>query len=414
MHIVIVNPFDSLPWESKRRHRYTMLVDELILRGHRVSWIIADFDHSIKQYRSQITTDESLGLRVIFVHVPPYYKNVALRRIISHRVYASGVTQALKSLHASEPVHVVIASIPPTESARIAMEFCDTIRAVGVVDMQDAWPKAISSVFPHSIRNFLSDTLLHSLKQNVKIAADFADGLVAVSPEYLDYLIEFRKCQKQGPYSVFPLGFDSNFLQLSDVKPKNLEMPLNVSYIGNFSHFYDLETVVKSAEICADQQINFTLIGDGPTYDRVKQLAESLGIKNVDFKGRLCFELALPILRQSDIGLVPFTSDWPSNFPNKVFDYLSLGIPVISSIKGNLQKILKAYKFGLQYEAGNPKSLADALLQLNANRELLHEMGSLGLEYARKNMDGNTIYQQYADYLEKLATSYYVLDKTRL
>ncbi|MFS0516516.1 glycosyltransferase family 4 protein [Nostoc sp. UIC 10607] len=411
MHIVIVNPFDSLPWESKRRHRYTMLVDELIIRGHRLSWIVADFDHSTKQYRSQITTDDRQCLKVIFVHVPPYYKNVSLQRIISHRIYASGVSQALKSLHASEPVDVVIASIPPIESSRVAMEFCAATHAVGIVDMQDAWPKAITSVFPHSIRNFLSDTLLHSLKQNLKMAADIAEGLVAVSPEYLDYLLDFRKCQGQAGSLVLPLGFDSNFIQISEVKPKNFEMPLTVSYIGNFSHFYDLETVIKAAEICADQPIKFTLIGDGTTYDKVKQLAETLGVKNVNFKGRLNFEVALPILRHSDVGLVPFTSDWPSNFPNKVFDYLSLGIPVISSIKGNFQKILKEYKFGLQYEAGNPKSLADALLQSNTNRKLLHEMGTVGLEYAKNNMDGNTIYQQYANFVENLATPYSVVGK---
>ena len=403
MHIVIVNPFDALPWENNRLFRYSMLAAELARRGHHVSWITADFYHGAKQYRKHPGADESLGARIVFVHVPPYYKNISLRRIISHRAYAHGALQALKSLHASEPVHLVVASIPPTESARVAMEFCAEIGVVGLVDMQDPWPKLLASVFPRTLRNLFSLLFLGSFKHDVKIAVELASGLVAISPENLDYLAEFRKGKNQVSQASFVLGFDSQAIQISETGQKKADAPLVVSYIGNFGHFNDLETAVKAAAICAKRNIQFILIGDGPTYSSVKRLAEKLSLTNVKFRGRIPFESALPMLQQSDLGLVLYTADFPPNTVNKTFDYLCLGLPVVSSLRGMFAKDLAEFKLGLQYEAGNADSLANALLHLDENRAMLQEMGRRGLEYAKTSMDASAIYKQYADFVEKLA-----------
>ncbi len=400
MNIAIVNPFDPLPWESKRRARYSMLANELVDRGHRVSWITADFFHGNKQYRQQPTTNENIEIQVLFIKVPPYYKNISPQRIISHHAYATGVSQALKSLNESDQIDLVIASIPPTSSARAAMEFCSETGIIGIIDMQDAWPKAIESIFPSFLRNLLSKILLRSLAEDVKLAVKLADGLVGVSPDFIDYLLGFQDTPKPIEKALLPLGFDTQFFQISELLSKDLNLPLVVSYIGNFSYFYDLETVVRAAKECENKPIKFNLIGDGSTYDQIKHLANKLSLTNINFTGQLPFEMALSILLESDIGLLPYTSDWPPNMPNKVFDYLFLGLPVISSITGYFKETLDEYKFGSHYEAGSVESLTAKLLDFYERRELLPQMGRSGLEYARKNMDGKIIYQQYADFLE--------------
>ncbi len=401
MHVVIANPFDSLPWEGKRLFRYSMLAAELTSRGHQVSWITADFSHGTKSYRKQVVFDESVGAKIMFVHVPPYHKNISWQRIISHNAYAKGVAQTLRTLHASEPVDLVIASIPPTKSARVAMEFCAETGVLGLVDMQDPWPKVLESVFPQTLRKFFSVLLLGWFKQDVKLATELASSLVAISPETLDYLVSFRQ-GNQIPQASFILGFDGECIQISEIEQKKTTNPLIVSYIGNFGYFNDLETVVKAAAICANKNIEFILIGDGPIYKSVKLLAEKLSLTNVKFTGRLPFETALPLLQQSAVGLVSYTVDFPPNTVNKTFDYLCLGLPVVSSLRGLFAKDLAEFNLGLQYEAGNANSLANALLHLEANPSLLHEMGKRGLEYARENMDAKVIYKEYASFLENL------------
>lgn len=402
MHIAIVNPYDLLPSETKRRGRYTMLSDELASRGHKVTWISSNFSHRDKQYRQKSSTYvENDNIQIKLVPTLKYYKNVDLRRIINQKVYASGVLKTLRLLQVSEPLHLVVASIPPTESARVAMKFCTEVDIPGIVDMQDAWPRVIEAVFPRFLRGFFSTTLLRSFHQDVQIAAEQASGLVAVSPDYLDYLKMFRQVKKQVHQAIFPLGFDNQKIWVPEIKKSKGEHPLIVSYIGNFGRFYDLKTVLNAAILCSDRNIQFILIGEGSDYDKIKGIKETLDIRNVNIKGYLDFELAVPILLQSDIGLLPYTSDFPSNVTNKVFDYLSLGIPVVSSLKGTFEEKLKELKIGFQYEAGNADSLAAALYQADANREQLLEMSTRGIEYAEKKMTGYTIYKQYVDFIEK-------------
>jgi glycosyltransferase involved in cell wall biosynthesis len=400
VNIAIVNPFDALPSEGQRTFRYTMLSNEMIDRGHKVTWISSDFSHGSKKYRDQPKIDESLGLRIILAHTPPYNDNISFQRIINHRVYANEVSAVLKTLHAAEPLDLVVASIPPTVSARIAMEFCADTGVLGVVDMQDPWPRVLESAFPKIMRRFLSSLLLRSFHQNVQIAAQLASGLVAVSPENLDYLASFRNGKSQIPQGLFNLGLDKQIIDIPERVQKTADDPLVVAYIGNFGYMNDLETVVKAAAICAKRNIQFVLIGDGPTYDPVKKLAEKLNLENVEFLGRISFEDAAPRLLKSDVGLVAHAASFPPSTVNKIFDYLCLGLPVISSLRGAFEKDLMKFNLGLQYEAENAESLANAILQLDDNREMMRDMATQGLAYAKSKMDGQSIYKQYVDFLE--------------
>jgi glycosyltransferase involved in cell wall biosynthesis len=401
MNIAIINPFDALPGEGKRTFRYTMLANEMIDRNHQVTWISSDFSHGSKQYRDQPKIDESLGLRIILAHVPPYNDNISLQRIINHRAYANQVSGILKRLHAEEPLDLVVASIPPTVSARVAMEFCAEAGVAGVVDMQDPWPRVLESVFPKFIRPFLSSLLLRSFHQDVQIAAQLAAGLVAISPENLEYLVGFRGGKSQVPQASFNLGLDKQVMDLPERIEKTADDPLVVVYIGNFGYMNDLETVVKAAAICAERNIQFVLIGDGPIYGPVRKLADKLSLKNVEFLGRIPFEDAIPRLLKSDIGLVAHTASFPPNTVNKIFDYLCLGLPVISSLRGMFEQDLVKFNLGLQYEAENAESLAKAIFQLDDNREMRRDMAIQGLEYAKSKMDGKSTYKEYVDFLEE-------------
>jgi glycosyltransferase involved in cell wall biosynthesis len=401
VNIAIVNPFDALPGESQRTFRYTMLSKELTDRGHKVTWISSDFSHGSKKYRDQPEIDERLGLRIVLAHTPAYNDNISFQRIINHRVYANEVSAILKTLHAAEPLDLVVASIPPTVSARVAMEFCADAGVLGVVDMQDPWPRVLESVFPKFMRRPLSSLLLRSFHQNVQIAAQLASGLVAVSPENLDYLADFRSGKSKIPQASFNLGLDKQIIDVPERIQKTAADPLVVAYIGNFGYMNDLETVVKAAAICAKRNIQFVLIGDGPTYDPARKLAEKLSLENVEFLGRIPFEEAAPRLLKADIGLVAHAASFPPSTVNKIFDYLCLGLPVISSLRGAFEKDLVKFNLGLQYEAENAESLANAIFQLDDNRGMIDDMATQGLAYAKSKMDGQSIYKQYVDFLEE-------------
>lgn len=404
LRIVIVNPFEAMPWEAKRPHRYNGLSSELVQRGHQVVWLSADFRHRTKSYRESAPAQNDTGVEVKLLHVPPYPTNISLRRLLSHRTYAQGVAEALRALQAESAIDVVVASLPPISSARRAMEFCADAEAVGIVDTLDVWPQVLEVVFPQPARKQLSALLLAPLRREVKTAAELASGMVGVSPEYLGYLAGFRKGRDEVPQEVFLLGFDIEGMQVPETKPRrDPTNPLAVVYMGTFGRFYDLETVVRAASICTGHNIRFTCIGIGPTHQRVTHLARELGLDNIEFPGFVPDQTAYSHLLESDVGLVTYTADYPPSIPTKPFNYLSCGLAVVSSVEGSFAQILEREQFGLQYQAGNAESLANALLFMDKDRDLVHNMGTSGMQYARKHMDARAIYRQYADFVEKLA-----------
>lgn len=402
LHVVIVNPYDPLPWEGERYGRYGQLSRELAHRGHRVTWLTSDFRHGSKKYREWPDLAAQDTLRVIPIHVPAYPKNLGLRRVVSHAVYGYRVSATLRILSRSEKVDAVIASIPPIESARAAMSFCDEYDIAGIVDMQDAWPRVLSLAFPQAVRPLASRILLLPWFKQAMASARLAAAHIAVSPEYLDYLADLAGPGRVCARRVFPLGYDTiGCRQEGSSEPVGLDDGVfRVVYIGNFGRFYDLATVVRCASLCRKASMEFILIGDGPDRPKLESLVRELGLSNVHIKGYIPFHQAVPILRSCAVGLVPITADFPPNTPNKVFDYLFQGLPVVSSVLGSFFDLMVERGLGLYYEAGNPESLACALCVMKDNLDKRLTMAANGVAYAKAYMDGRVIYEKYADFVE--------------
>jgi glycosyltransferase involved in cell wall biosynthesis len=81
--------------------------------------------------------------------------------------------------------------------------------------------------------------------------------------------------------------------------------------------------------------------------------------------------------RTIDAGLsLDKNSNMNYNFslPNKLFDYLSAGIPVIASDLPEISKILSEYKCGIIIPEVNKEEISNAIKKLRDNRELLSEL----------------------------------------
>ncbi len=84
MKILIVSPFENT--STGRGDRYTRLENALIEKNHSVTFVTSNFDHGKKTHISSEKLFSRIGLKVI--RVPGYYKNVGLKRILCHWVFA--------------------------------------------------------------------------------------------------------------------------------------------------------------------------------------------------------------------------------------------------------------------------------------------------------------------------------------
>ncbi|MEI6040037.1 MAG: glycosyltransferase family 4 protein [Candidatus Berkelbacteria bacterium] len=149
-------------------------------------------------------------------------------------------------------------------------------------------------------------------------------------------------------------------------------------YIGNHSRVYDLETVIKTAEITKkNEKIKYLLVGEGETKQKLKDLTQKLDLKNVFFMDQMSLDELAPITGLFSLGLAPISNIGVSqeSFPSKTCEYFASGKPVAASLGGDMAKIITEYEVGFLYKPGDANALAEIILNLSKNPEKAQKMG---------------------------------------
>jgi len=136
------------------------------------------------------------------------------------------------------------------------------------------------------------------------------------------------------------------------------------------------EAVLAMADLGTDYLL--LIIGSGDAIGGLKRLVDFHGLQDrVSIKGRLPYAELMQYTRCADLGL---TLDKDSNpnyrfsLPNKLFDYISAGIPVLASDLIEIKQIITSYKVGRIVDEVEPTRIAVAVKQLLDDEAAIAEM----------------------------------------
>ena len=150
--------------------------------------------------------------------------------------------------------------------------------------------------------------------------------------------------------------------------------------IFRFSGLVELLTELSPA-IHLDKSIKFLILGDGEDFNRLHQLAITLGLEDqVIMPGRIEYDLLADYLRLGHVALLPFKQELVTHgaLPGKVLQYLACGLPTIATPLDGLQSMIPPNQ-GILY-ANDLQEMANMAIDLATKPEQQHKLASLGVD----------------------------------
>lgn len=415
MQIHLINLFCDLPGEGASEGRFLSLCKVFLQKGHSVTWWTMDFHHRTKQKRSEAlraaaeaslnAADHAGRVNIRMLAVPAYRRNISLRRFRSHRAFARQLTEALQQVDPTDRPDRIIVSSPPPDAAHAALRYAHAINCPIAVDLTDLWPHTFTRMIPAALpgRQALGEVIFRGQYRKMRQVYREADLLSAVSQEYLDEVHQFAPSQKT--HLCYIGGTDCR--ASSRTLPGN--EPVQLIYVGAMTDSYDLETALHAMARLHSEEgsaAHLHFAGGGPNEAALVALSKKLGFgAQVTFHGFLNEAGLNQLLDGMDVGLNLIRPGLAITMPHKLSDYLCAGLPVINSLEGEADQLLDSAGCGGFYEAGDPESLASAIIAYSAPAKLEAEKAAAAALAAR-SFDRNRTYAEWVDKVVALKESH--------
>ncbi|MBA6349471.1 glycosyltransferase family 4 protein [Colwellia sp. BRX8-9] len=150
------------------------------------------------------------------------------------------------------------------------------------------------------------------------------------------------------------------------------------------------------------EDIKLVFVGQGKLKETLQKRAELEKLNNVIFHAPVNKSKLAELMKGADLGL-QLLANIPAFYygtsPNKFFDYISAGLPVLNNYPGWLAGMIKDNNCGYAIEPDNAGAFADALENAADNKELLPEMGKRAQALAKRDFDRHNLADKWVTWV---------------
>jgi glycosyltransferase involved in cell wall biosynthesis len=401
LKVWLIKVGEQLPIENNQKMRTALLAEKLVNRGASVVWWTSAFDHFKKRWLypndKEITLDS--GLKIMALKGCGYRRNFSLFRFLDHRLVANKFKSTSRKL---ENPDVIISANPPYDLAKEAVNFAKERGIPVIVDIRDQWPDIFLAYTPKLMRSFVRLILANEFRMNTYVLRE-ANFLTSMMETLLEWGLKCAGRQRTDLDKVFYLGAEKMegvpHSEKIDPLRKQLEGKFVVIFVGTFGMRNNPSILIDAARCFSNEEIVFVLGGDGIYFEGIKKKAE--GLPNVVLTGWLQQSDIAALLKRAHVGIIPNREEFAA-FPNKVFAYISAGLPMISSCQGELRRIIEDGKIGLNYNPGDIDALTKCIKYFFDNQEVYAEYARRVRDVFQTRFDSEIIYGNFADHIENI------------
>jgi glycosyltransferase involved in cell wall biosynthesis len=242
----------------------------------------------------------------------------------------------------------------------------------------------------------------HNRRRNIKafrvvdrIMYSVYDKIISVSNKTQENLVDWLGGQNHYKFITIPNGV--NVRRIKEAKPyakRDLhsafsEETVILCMVGRFSAVKDQATVIRSL-VYLPETVHLLLVGDGPRRGEMESLVKDLGIGHrTHFLG---FRDDVDRIMNT-VDVVVLSSKW-EGLPVTIIEAMAAGKPVVGTDVEGISDVVRGY--GLLFERGDFRQLAEIVLDLVVNEGKIHLIGQRCFERA-KFFD---IYKMVEDYVQ--------------
>ncbi len=236
-----------------------------------------------------------------------------------------------------------------------------------------------------------------------RCACGLAQLVVLDTPQHADFFARELLVAPHKLRSVW-LGVDTDLFcpTLSVNSPMS---DFQIVFVGSLLRSHGVDTMIKAAKRLSHLvDVKFKVVGSGPRYHASRGLAMSLGCENIQFLPWVSYDVVPRILAEAAIVLGLF-GDTPKVrwvVPNKVYEALAMGKPLVTGDTPAVRALLTHRKNAMLCPLGDDENLAEVILELYSQSDLRREVGQNGLALFRKKFSLEAIGQDWLSVLQEV------------
>jgi glycosyltransferase involved in cell wall biosynthesis len=375
--------------------------------GHKAYVISSSFHHLLHEPKSQketISTQEIEGVDYIRLKTTKYQKN-SLHRILNMLSYAWQIRKNQKKLLqiTGKPDVIIVSSSHPFHYVSL-YPLAKKLHIPLIFEVRDLWPSSLIELL--NLKKWHPLIVILSLIE--KHAYRHADGVVSLLAEAKPYMVS--KGLNPEKFAYIPNGTDCEVAEEKNL-PQTLENTIQrlkkenqflVGYAGALGVPNAMEHFIKAIAIVqkTHSYIHALIVGQGHEKKELLDYCQKHNIYNVSFFDPIPKTQVHHFLKEMDLLYLGW-QDSPlyqhGVSPNKIFDYMLAGKPILESGGGGNSLIQLAH-CGKSCEPANPKIIANNLIEISQQTpENLNQFGEFANTYVFNHHDYQIIAKKYSE-----------------
>lgn len=404
MKILYFHQHFSTPAGATGTRSYEM-AKTLVERGHEVLLVCGSYGGGVTGLSGAFSKGRRRGfvdgIHVVEFEIPYSNADSFLRRSAVFLMFA---LRSVK-LALTEKYDLIFATTTPL-TAGIPGIFARWLRGKRFVfEVRDLWPE-----LPKAMGAIKNPAVLWAMSALEWLSYRSAHYLVGLAPGIVEGIA--RRGVPRHKIILIPNGCDLALFHagVQPWRPRGVaETDLMAVFCGTHGMANGLDAALDAAAVLKKRGrtgIKLVLIGSGKLKPSLVQRANLEDLGNVVFHEPVGKTRLAGLMAQTDVGL-QLLANVPAFYfgtsPNKFFDYIAAGRPVLINYPGWIAQEIETAKCGFVVPPDNPEAFADALEAAAANRQELLEMGKRSHELAKRKFDRRVLAAQFAVFLEQAA-----------